>query len=357
MLIIHDSAAASRRPLRAVCRRIKPDSWRGGLPLHEGVDEGRALTHSSSDQFDGFLRAPTGSDSHAPIPDEPVHADSDTYVQQEDQRLIGQHRLARWPHRSISVWLGSPDHQPNNAPDVEERMLRYGFQARTGDLLTPMLSEDYGVGIGIPLWTGTDPLHLDRLIASLHMDLRLLIAGRPLNPDAVDSLTNDLLTSALSSHFPMGHLPSKANRSALKKLCADHHIDNFPQGQNFIEFLFDDLPVRLHGHPYLPCVLFDFFLMDACALQGSMRGLLMQTLLALNQNSGQFSSMSVGLDNRHFIVATAYASIDELHHHFQPLLERWVELAFDIRGLCKTLVLEGATMEFEVSPGNQGVME
>jgi len=78
--------------------------------------------------------------------------------------------------------------------------------------------------------------------------------------------------------------------------------------------------------------------------------LLMQTLLRLNETSGQFASMSVGLDHRHFIVATACVGADEPADQLQPLLERWIELARDIRSLCKTLVLEDVTLQFEIGP-------
>ena len=286
-----------------------------------------------------------------------MHQDSDNYVIRDDQLLIGQHRLGHWPQRSISVWRGSANHHQSIHEDVEERMLRFGFEARTRDFLTPMLSDDYGTGIAIPLWAATDRTGLETLITSLRMALQSLIRGDPADPEAIDRLTDELLLPAMASRFHHAHTPTSADSTMMKQLCADHHIENFVQDQDFIECLFADLPMRAHAHPYLPCVLFDFFLMDVCALQGSMRTLLMQTLLTLNQTSSQFSSMSVGLDNRHFIVATAYASTEELHHHFQPLLERWVELAFDIRDLCKTLVFEGATIEFEVTSGFNGEIE
>lgn len=229
-------------------------------------------------------------------------------------------------------------------------MLRFGFEARTGDLLTPMLSEPYGAGISMPIWQAQDLSVTEALVGSLQKDLQSLIAGQPADDPTSDSLPGEMLSSALMSRLPHGPDPLNRDGKALKKLCTAYGIKNFPQEQQFIEFLFDDLPCRVMAHPYLPCTLLDFFLMDVCALQGSLRTLLMQTLLRLNETSGQFASMSLGLDHRHFIVATACVGADEPANQLQPLLERWIGLARDIRSLCKTLVLKDVTLQFEIGP-------
>ncbi len=279
-----------------------------------------------------------------------MDAHSDAYFQWTDQLMIGQHRLEQWPNRRISVWAGSPDPHPNQLVDAEERMLRFGLEARTGDLLTPMLSETYGAGISMPIWRLQDPSMVAALANSLRNDLQSLIAGQPADNPTGDSLPGELLSSALMSRLPHGSDPANRGGRSLQQICAAYGIHNFSQEEEFIEFLFNDMPCRAQAHPTLPCTLFDFFLMDTCALQGELRTLLMQTLLRLNQTSGQFASMSIGLDHRHFIVATACAGNDGLADQFQPLLERWVELALEVRSLCKTLVLQNVTMQFEISP-------
>jgi len=308
------------------------------------------LTISGDAWLDSFLSDAPDSDDTAAAAHQHMRMQSDAYFQWTDQLMIGQHRLEQWPNRRISVWARSPDPHPNQLDDAEERMLRFGFEARTGDLLTPMLSEAYGAGISMPIWRLQDLSMVETLADSLRTDLQSLIAGQPADEPTSDSLPRELLSSALMSRLPHGPDPSNRDGESLKQICAAYGIHNFSQEQEFIEFLFDDLPCRAQAHPTLPCTLFDFFLMDACALQGSLRTLLMQTLLRLNQTSGQFASMSVGLDHRHFIVATACAGTDDLADQFQPLLERWVELALEVRSLCKTLVLQDVTLQFEISP-------
>ena len=300
--------------------------------------------------FDLFMSDAPDSDGTAMAEHERMHAHSDAYFQVTDQLIVGKHRLEHWPNRRISVWVGSSDQNPNQSDDAEERMLRFGFEARTGDLLTPMLSEPYGAGISMPIWQAQDLSVTEALVGSLQKDLQSLIAGQPADDPTSDSLPGEMLSSALMSRLPHGPDPLNRDGKALKKLCTAYGIKNFPQERQFIEFLFDDLPCRVMAHPYLPCTLFDFFLTDACALQGSLRTLLMQTLLRLNETSGQFASMSVGLDHRHFIVATACVGTDEPADQLQPLLERWIELARNIRSLCKTLVLEDVTLQFEIGP-------
>ena len=306
---------------------------------------------ASDEWFDSFLSDAHGSDGAAMPAHQRMHAACDAYFQGTDQLVVGQHLLKHWPNRRLSVWAGSLDQDPNHLADAEERMLRFGFEARTGDLLTPMLSEPYGAGISIPIWQLQDLSVVEALADSLQKNLQSLIAGQPADYPTADSLPGELLSSALMSR--LSHAPAPANRdgNALKRACAAYGIKDLPQGQAFIEFLFDDLPVRAHAHPYLPCTLFDFFLMDACALQGSQRILLMQTLLRLNQTSDQFASLSVGLDHRHFVVATACAGTGEPADQLPLLLERWIALARDIRSLCKTLVLQDVSMQFEMSPG------
>jgi hypothetical protein len=308
------------------------------------------LAISGDTWFDSFLSSAPGSDGIGAAEHHLMHMQSDAYFQRTDLLIMGQHRLPYWPHRRISVWARSPDHHPNHAADAEERLLRFGFEARTGDLLIPMLSEPYGTGISMPIWPLQDPSVVEALTGSLQKDLQSLIAGQPADDPTSDSLPGELLSSARFSRLPHASDSSNSDGKPLQVICASFGIQDFSQDQTCIEFLFDDLACRAQMHPYLACALFDFFLMDASTLQDDLRRLLMQSLLRLNQTSGQFASMSVGLDHRHFIVATACASIDEPTDQLQPLLERWIDLARDIRSLCKTLVLQDATLQFEISP-------
>lgn len=316
------------------------------------------MTISGDTGFDAFLSDALGSEGATVAAHQRMHAPSDAYFEWTDQRVIGQHQLGHWPSRRISVWAGSPDQHLSHHPDAQERMLRFGFEARTGDLLTPMLSESFGAGISIPLCQVQERSVVEVLAGSLHNDLQSLIAGQAADDPTADSLPDALLSSAMMGRLTREHElePTKRAEKILEQICAAHDIGNFPKEQKFVEFLFDDLPCRVQAHPYLPCVLFDFFLIDASALQGSPRNLLMQTLLRLNETSGQFASMSVGLDHQHFIVATACAGTDGLADRFQPLLERWVELALDIRSLCKTLVLQDVTLQFEISQDVEGTI-
>lgn len=288
---------------------------------------------------------------------ERMHADCDTIIHWDDTRLIGQHVLGHWPHQGISVWAERADERPDLNPDAWERMLRYGFQSRTTDFLSPIFSEQHGAGILMPMWVLLDQTRSEALINSLGLTLELLLAGPAALPETGDSLPEDVQLTARNSHFPHPSAPAFMNNDALIQICAHYGVRNLPANQGFLEFLLDDLPVRAHVHPTRPCLLFDFFLMDVCALQGSLRESLLHTLLTLNQNSAKFASMSLGLDNRHFIEATAYATTDELHSDFPSLMERWMELAREIRALCKTLVLDGVTMEFDVVPLPEGEIE
>ncbi len=274
----------------------------------------------------------------------------DTMVQWDDKRLIGQHVLGYWPHQAISVWAESPEKRPDLNPDAWERMLRYGYQSRTTDFLSPIFSEQHGAGITMPLWNSPDQTGLEAILSALGKELEVLLAGPAALPETGDCLQEEVRLLARTPHFSPAFAPEFTNNDALIQICAAYDVQNLPANQNFLEFLIDDLPVRAYPHPSRPCLLFDFFLMDVCAVQGSLRELLMHTLLTLNYTSAQFSSLSLGLDNRHFIVATAFASTEGLHAHFPSFMERWVELALEIRALCKTLVLEGVTMEFEIQP-------
>ena len=167
--------------------------------------------------FDLFMSDAPGSDDAARSEHERMHAHSDAYFQVTDQLIVGKHRLEHWPNRRISVWVGSSDQNPNQSDDAEERMLRFGFETRTGDLLTPMLSEPHGAGISMPIWQAQDLSVTEALVDSLQKDLQSLIAGQPADDPTSDSLPGEMLSSALMSRLPHGPDPLNRDGKALKK--------------------------------------------------------------------------------------------------------------------------------------------
>ncbi len=234
---------------------------------------------------------------------------------------------------------------PDSALDP---LLRYTFDNRQDDIRVAVLDTDLGVGLTLPVWRPDDAGAYTQAFEAMATDLaswqnQLAVEGET-DWDAAQ-LTHSATPSLTGSSQTVQADPALARQklATMADICG---LEPLPTDQNFFELLFDDLPVRVSLHPANHLATVDLYLYDASVLQGLLRRAVMGAALQLNRAGVQGIPLAIGLDRRHFMVASAYAPITDMPELLLPWLQYLVEQSFSIRQLIRTIAMDGAEISF-----------
>ncbi|MBJ7262312.1 MAG: hypothetical protein JHC61_00600, partial [Burkholderiaceae bacterium] len=198
------------------------------------------------------------------------------------------------------------------------------------------------LSLSLPLYEASSPAALQTAAEYLlqmldHLDSQDAIAAMP-----------DIEGDAL--HILGDHTEASLGFERLARAC---NVESSALEQRNFDLLFGDLPGRVTLHPTDRLVLVDFFLYDAVLLQGSLRRIVIKSLLDLNQAMLYGHAFAVGLDNRDFVTSTGRIRLDRLD---DDIWLRWlqyqVEQALATRDLIERLSFEGAEIQYAVADGS-----
>lgn len=248
----------------------------------------------------------------------------------------------------LHCWQGLA--QPIEAlPDAAlDPLLRYTFDDRLDDIRVAVFDTDLGIGLAMPVWRPDESNAYLQAFEGLSADLAgwhaLLEDDDPPDWDQVTLPRSDIVS--LSGSARAGSAEPLLARQKLAAIASCCGFDPLPPGRAFFELLFEDLPVRVSLHPAGNLVTVDMFLHDASILQGQLRRAVMAAALQLNRAGIHGVPLALGLDRRHFLVASAYAPVAEMPEVFLPWLQYLVEQGFAMRQLVRTIAMDGAIMSF-----------
>lgn len=260
----------------------------------------------------------------------------------DDDQTLGMRRNPSDGGVLLTAWR-RPSHDDLGMDDVRgEALLRHTFYTRLGAGLLGGISHPTGVSLSLPLYGTSSAAALQT--AAEHL---LQVLDRLDSQDAM-AVMPDVEGDA---RYILGD-PTEA-RSGFERLARACNVVPSALQQRSFDLLFGDLPGRVTLHPADRLVLVDFFLYDAVLLQGSLRRIVIKSLLDINQAMLDGHAFAVGLDSRDFVTSTGRLRLDRLDDAIWPSWLRYqVEQALATRALIKHLSFDGAEIQYGVTDGS-----
>lgn len=260
----------------------------------------------------------------------------------DDDRSLGMRRNGKDGSLLLTAWQRFP-FDDTSMDDVQgDALLRYTFDTRLGAGLLGGISHTSGLSLSLSLYKPSEAAALQTAAEYLLQILGQLgsQSARPTMPniqgDARHTLGDD-----------------QHARMAFERIARACNVAPSSLQQRSFDLLFGDLPGRVTLHPANRLVLVDFFLYDAILLQGSLRRIVIKSLLEINQAMLDGHAFALGLDNRDFVASTGRLELDRLDDDIWPRwLQYQVEQALATRDLIRRLSFEGAEIQHTVTDGS-----